>query len=1055
MVLGLRSKNRKGTSDSSVQVDYIIHVQEIKPWPPSQSLKSVQSLLLQWENGDQSSGSFTSNVGDGKVEFIESFRLSATLCKEVSRKGTARDSFLKNYLEFNFYESRKDKAMKGQLLGSALINLADYGIIMDAVTINAPINFKKSSRSAVPAVLYLNIQPFDRDKSSLSKEVSLDKDGSETVSEVANEGNDNEIEIASFTDDDDVSSHSSLTVSSSALESIGGFPGQSDKESRTGNSGTRSIDEEPALPSGVAPSNPDVNSVSQGFKHLNGAASPSLPTDMPANLLNPVNNLAENNMLSDDCSQVKDSNCVSLEESHSKQGTDRKAWRHETSGPENPSTNNLNGDLMDGKEKNELDDKERGSVILEVEKPSLEEKLLGQLPEDASKKQAKLRSNTLALDRTAIGVQGTHRDKLKHLKSVQLQFHSAEGDDPFINRKLIEKPKKINVSENVNKGVKGYEHSGREKSRKGFSDNEGESNSKVEILEEELSGAAAEDDLAEQGNSTKRFQLMEKEKQIDLPENLNKVDMSYTPSKREEETESNFSGNEVELQLKVEMLEEELMEAAAVEVGLYSVVAEHGSSINKVLAPARRLSRFYLHACKARSRVKSANAARAIISGLILVSKACGNDVPRLTFWLSNSIVLRAIVTQAVEKLQFASVPSIINNGSPKGRHESSPSEVQKTDGTESSDDWAEPEPYIAALKKIEAWIFSRIVTSVWWQTLTPHMQSTAVKSSNSRKTNARRHGLGDQEQGNFAIDLWKKAFRDACERLCPVRAGGHECGCLPVLSRLVMEQLVGRLDVAMFNAILRESAEEMPTDPVSDPISDPKVLPIPAGNSSFGAGAQLKNAVGNWSRWLTDLFGIDDDDSPEEKDELDRNRRECETSFKAFQLLNALSDLMMLPFEMLGDRSTRKEVCPTFGVPIIKRVLDNFVPDEFNPDPVPETILESFNSEDLADSGEESITNFPCIAAPAIYSPPPAALLTNIIGEVGGQTLHRSRSAMLRKSYASDDELDELDSPMTSIIDSSKVSPTATAWNWMQKGKAGRKVVRYQLLREVWKDGE
>lgn len=52
------------------------------------------------------------------------------------------------------------------------------------------------------------------------------------------------------------------------------------------------------------------------------------------------------------------------------------------------------------------------------------------------------------------------------------------------------------------------------------------------------------------------------------------------------------------------------------------------------------------------------------------------------------------------------------------------------------------------------------------------------------------------------------------------------------------------RLDVAMFNAILRENAEEMPTDPVSDPISDSKVLPIPAGRSSFGAGAQLKNAV-------------------------------------------------------------------------------------------------------------------------------------------------------------------------------------------------------------------
>ncbi|KAG5222401.1 GDP-mannose transporter [Salix suchowensis] len=1051
MVLGLRSKSRKGTS---VQVDYIIHVQEIKPWPPSQSLKSAQSLLLQWENGDQGSGSFSSNAGDGKVEFGESFRLSATLWKEVSGKGTARDSFLKNYLEFKFYESRKDKAIKGQLLGSAVMNLADYGIITDAVTINAPINFKKPSRSTVPAVLYVNIQAFDRAKSSLSKEVSLDKDESETVSEVANEGNDNEIEIASFTDDDDnVSPHSSLTVSSSAVESIGGSPGQSDKKgSPTANSGTRRIDE-PALPS--APSNPDVNSASQGLRHPNGTASPSLPTDMPANLLNPVNNLAENNMLSDDCSQVKDSNCVSLEESRAEQDAGRKAWRHETSGPENPTANDLNGDVMD--EKNAVDDKEQGSgsVILEVKKPYLEEKLVCQLPEDASKNQAKLRSNTLVLNRTAIGVQGARRDKLKHLKSVQLQFHSAEGDDPFINRELTEKPKKINVYENVNKGIKGYEHSEREKSRKGYSDKEGESNSKVEIHEKELSGAAAEDDLSEQGNSTKKLQLMEKEKKIDLLEKINKVHMSYTPSKREEQTERNFSGNKVELQLKVKMLEEELMEAAAVEVGLYSVVAEHGSSINKVLAPARRLSRFYLHACKAMPWIKRANAARAIISGLILVSKACGNDVPRLTFWLSNSIVLRAIVTQAAEKLQLAAVPSINNNGGPKGRHESSPSEVEKTDRTESSDKWAEPQPFIAALKKVEAWIFSRIVESVWWQTLTPHMQSTAVKSSESRKTSSRRYGLGDQEQGNFAVALWKKAFRDACERLCPVRAGGHECGCLPVLSRLVMEQLVGRLDVAMFNAILRESAEEMPTDPVSDPISDPKVLPIPSGNSSFGAGAQLKNAVGNWSRWLTDLFGIDDNDSPEEKDELDSNRRECETSFKAFQLLNALSDLMMLPFEILGDRSARKEVCPTFGAPIIKRVLDNFVPDEFNPDPVPETILEAMDSEDLADSGEGSITDFPCIAGPTIYSPPPAASLTNIIGEVGGQTLQRSRSAMLRKSYDSDDELDELDSPMPSIIENSKASPTCTAWNRIQNGKAARKVVRYQLLREVWKDGE
>lgn len=58
------------------------------------------------------------------------------------------------------------------------------------------------------------------------------------------------------------------------------------------------------------------------------------------------------------------------------------------------------------------------------------------------------------------------------------------------------------------------------------------------------------------------------------------------------------------------------------------------------------------------------------------------------------------------------------------------------------------------------------------------------------------------------------------------------------------MEQCTARLDVAMFNAILRKSADEVPADPESNPITNPKVLPIPAGNLSFKAGMQLKHVV-------------------------------------------------------------------------------------------------------------------------------------------------------------------------------------------------------------------
>lgn len=68
-----------------------------------------------------------------------------------------------------------------------------------------------------------------------------------------------------------------------------------------------------------------------------------------------------------------------------------------------------------------------------------------------------------------------------------------------------------------------------------------------------------------------------------------------------------------------------------------------------------------------------------------------------------------------------------------------------------------------------------------------PHMQTPGGNSSSSRIT-GRLLGpaLGDQQQGSFSVDLWRNAFQDAFRRLCPVRAGGHECGCLPVLARMV-----------------------------------------------------------------------------------------------------------------------------------------------------------------------------------------------------------------------------------------------------------------------------
>lgn len=126
----------------------------------------------------------------------------------------------------------------------------------------------------------------------------------------------------------------------------------------------------------------------------------------------------------------------------------------------------------------------------------------------------------------------------------------------------------------------------------------------------------------------RKHELKKKSKEAETPEDGHVGGIISAKSKREETTTSS-SDSKNELESTIEMLKDELREAAAVEVALYSIAAEHGGNANKIHAPARRLSRFYIHACKMGSQAKKANAARAAVTGLILVSKACGNDVPR------------------------------------------------------------------------------------------------------------------------------------------------------------------------------------------------------------------------------------------------------------------------------------------------------------------------------------------------------------------------------------------------------------------------------------------
>ncbi|XP_020082623.1 uncharacterized protein LOC109706234 [Ananas comosus] len=583
-------------------------------------------------------------------------------------------------------------------------------------------------------------------------------------------------------------------------------------------------------------------------------------------------------------------------------------------------------------------------------------------------------------------------------------------------------------------------------------------------------------DVSEETDDKTDDKTIEEVKEIDVDEAPN-CDQSVGTDDETIDTEENVMDDDKEsayqkieeMELRIEKLEQELREVAALEVSLYSVVPEHGSSAHKVHTPARRLSRLYIHACKYWSPDKKATVAKNTASGLVLIAKSCGNDVSRLTFWLSNTVVLREIISQTFGNLLQSNpvLKAVESNGNAKKfdgkstpsrwKNSSGSKQAKKFTAMQLADDWQETGTFTVALEKIESWIFSRIVESVWWQALTPHMQSP-VEDLYTTKSFGKVLGpaLGDQQQGSFSINLWKSAFHDAFTKICPLRAGGHECGCLPVLARMVMEQCVARLDVAMFNAILRESESEIPTDPVSDPIVDPKVLPIPAGDLSFGSGAQLKNSIGNWSRWLTDLFGMDDDDpriDGQIAEEYDDRRLSSES--KSFHLLNELSDLLMLPKDMLLERTIRKEVCPSIGSSLVTRILCNFTPDEFCPDPVPGLVLEELNSESMLErlSDKDQISSFPRSAAPITYQPPSPSDVAEKVADAGGKAeLDRRASMVQRRGYTSDDDLDDLDSPLTSIIDKTPpVSPSFGNMADATQKERSQANARYKLLREVW----
>lgn len=99
--------------------------------------------------------------------------------------------------------------------------------------------------------------------------------------------------------------------------------------------------------------------------------------------------------------------------------------------------------------------------------------------------------------------------------------------------------------------------------------------------------------------------------------------------------------------------------------------------------------------------------------------------------------MLRAIVNQSVQKTPLPEELNKRTNGGGKGsggisslkRDTVSSTKKKKNHPSQDLGDWENPQTFVVALERIEAWIFSRIVESVWWQVLSSSYSSSPSRS--------------------------------------------------------------------------------------------------------------------------------------------------------------------------------------------------------------------------------------------------------------------------------------------------------------------------------------
>ena len=208
--------------------------------------------------------------------------------------------------------------------------------------------------------------------------------------------------------------------------------------------------------------------------------------------------------------------------------------------------------------------------------------------------------------------------------------------------------------------------------------------------------------------------------------------------------------------------------------------------------------------------------------------------------------------------------------------------------------------------------------------------------------------------------------------------------GTFPQLPPQALALLLSRLDVALFNALLRApggsaSGGDGSSSDGSDPVSQRAAVPG-GGAVTFAAGVAIKLAVQALSGWAA-------------------QRRVPGSGGKGgksggggggggggatcFPLMRCAADVLMMPKGALADAGVRRDVAGALTPRLLRQLLGRFTPDDSAPEAVPQTLLAALDSEARKESRKASSrgsdgSGGPSLAplAPLPYAPVDASAL-------------------------------------------------------------------------------